>query len=54
MQLAASACKNWMQLAASRIQIVPAWPPVACELYPRGRQLHANCTRVAASRMQHE
>jgi hypothetical protein len=31
-------CKNSMRLAASR----------------GGCQLHANCTRVAASRMQHE
>ncbi len=41
-----------MRLAASRIQIVPEWPPVACKLYPSGRQLHANYTRVAASCMQ--
>jgi hypothetical protein len=27
-------------------------PPVACKLYPHGRQSHANCTRMAASRMQ--
>jgi hypothetical protein len=30
------------------------WPPVAYELYPSGRQSHANCHRVAASRMQNE
>jgi hypothetical protein len=28
------------------------WPPVACKLYPSGRQSHANCTSVAPSRMQ--
>ncbi len=28
--------------------------PVAYKLYPSGRQSHANCTRVAASRMQQE
>ncbi len=43
MQLAASACKVCMQLA-----------PVAYKLYPSGGQSHANYTRVAASRMQHE
>ena len=32
--------------------LVTEWPPVACKLYPSGRQLHANCNRVAASRMQ--
>ncbi len=38
------------QVAASRMQIVPEWPPIACKLYPSGRQSHANW--VAASRMQ--
>jgi hypothetical protein len=28
--------------------------PVAYRLFPSGRQLHANCTRVAPSSMQHE
>jgi hypothetical protein len=37
------ACKNSMQLAASRILIVVKWPPVAYKLY-----------RVAANRMQIE
>jgi hypothetical protein len=32
--------------------LVTEWPPVACKLYPIGRQSHANCTRVAASLMQ--
>ncbi len=32
--------------------LVTEWPPVACKLYPSGRQSHANDTRVAASRMQ--
>ncbi len=32
--------------------LVPLWPPVACKLYLSGRQSHANCTWVAASRMQ--
>jgi hypothetical protein len=36
----------------SSCHIVPAWLPVACKLYPRGCQLHANCTRIAASCMQ--
>ncbi len=35
--LATIACKNCMLLAASRIQIVSEWPPVACKLNPRGR-----------------
>ncbi len=26
--------KNWMWLAASRLQVVPEWPLVACKLYP--------------------
>jgi hypothetical protein len=34
------------------LSLVTEWPPVACKLYLSGRQLHANCTRVAASRMQ--
>jgi hypothetical protein len=49
------------QVAASCMQIVPEWPPVACKLYlcGRGRQLHANfgrfsscCMRLAATRVQ--
>ncbi len=36
-QVAAGACKVCMRLAASRKQIVPVWPPVACKLYPRVR-----------------
>jgi hypothetical protein len=43
-----------MQLAASRIQIVTKWSPVAFKLYPSGRQSHAKCIRVAASRIQNE
>ncbi len=31
---------------------VTEWPPVACKLYLSGRQSHANCIWVAASRMQ--
>ncbi len=30
------------RVAASRMQIVPEWLPVACKLYPRGCQSHAN------------
>jgi hypothetical protein len=40
------------QVAASRLQIVPDWPTVACKLYPTGRQLHENCAHVASSRIQ--
>ncbi len=47
------------RVAASRIQIVSKWLPVACKLYPHGRQLHANfcpfyscCMRLAATRAQ--
>ncbi len=32
--------------------LVTEWPPDACKLYPSGGQSHANCTRVAVSRMQ--
>ncbi len=32
--------------------LVTEWPPVACKLYPSGRQSHTNCTQVATSRMQ--
>ncbi len=55
-------------VAASRVQIVPEWPPVACKVNfihvacdwrPHGYNLHAtgghggtNCMRLAASRMQ--
>jgi hypothetical protein len=41
------------------LQIVPEWLPVACKLYPRGRQSHENigrfyscCMRLAATRVQ--
>jgi hypothetical protein len=30
------------RVAASRMQIVPEWPPDACKVYPSGRQLHGN------------
>ncbi len=47
------------RVAASRLQIVPAWPPIACKLYLRGRQSHATwikstgiCMRLAATRVQ--
>jgi hypothetical protein len=33
------------QVAASRMQIVPEWLPVACKLHPLGRQLHATCIK---------
>jgi hypothetical protein len=32
---------NCTQVAASHMQIVPEWPPVACKLYTCGRQSHA-------------
>jgi hypothetical protein len=32
--------------------LVTEWPPVACKLYPSGRQSHANNARVAANRMK--
>jgi hypothetical protein len=34
--------ENYMQLAASRVQIVPEWPPVACKLNPSGRIVYFN------------
>jgi hypothetical protein len=47
------------RVAASRIEIVPKWPPVACKLYPRGSQSHATFGRfhscfmpLAATRVQ--
>jgi hypothetical protein len=80
MQLAASACKVCMRLAAvayklypsdrqshinctrvaaSHMQIVPAWPPVACNMNKIGRNLHATggpagtiCMQLAATRVQ--
>jgi hypothetical protein len=61
MQLAASACKNWMRLAASRIQIAPTWPLVACNmnkihgnLPATGRHRGTICMRLAATRVQFE
>jgi hypothetical protein len=61
MQLAASACKNWMRLAASRIQIAPAWPLVACNMIKihgnlpaTGRHAGTICMRLAATRLQFE
>ncbi len=47
MQLATSACKVCMRLAASRMQILPEWPPLACKLYPSGRQTHATWIKSA-------
>jgi len=51
--------QNLDALAASRLQIIPEWPPVACKLYPCGRQLHATwiklmgiCMQLAATRVQ--
>ncbi len=32
--------------------LLTEWPPVACKLYLSGLRSHANCTRLAASRMQ--
>ncbi len=47
------------RVAASCMQIVPEWPPVACKLHPRGCQSHAKfgrfysyCMRLAATRVQ--
>jgi hypothetical protein len=52
-------CLSCTQVAASCMQIVPEWTPVACKLYPRGRQLNANfsqfyscCMRLAATQIQ--
>ncbi len=46
-------------MEASPWQIVPKWPPVACSLYPRGRQSHTRwiksmeiCMRLAVTRIQ--
>ncbi len=50
---------NCTRVAASRMQIVPQWQPVACKLYPRGHQSHATwiklaeiCMRLEATRLQ--
>jgi hypothetical protein len=63
-QMAASACKvsmrlNCTRVAASCMQIVPEWPPVACKFYLRGRQSHGAwiklaefCMRLAAMGVQ--
>ncbi len=41
-----SACLLYCnRVAASRMQIVPDWPPVAFKLYLSGRQSHANFSR---------
>jgi hypothetical protein len=43
--------KNWrlcIQLAASRMQIVPAWPPGACNM----NKITEICMRLAATRVQ--
>jgi hypothetical protein len=55
-----SACLlSCTRVAASRMQIVPEWQPVACKLYLRGRRSHANfgrfhsrCMLLAATRVQ--
>jgi hypothetical protein len=50
---------NCTRVAASRMQIVPAWQPVACNMNKIGRNLHATgghagtiCMRLAATRLQ--
>jgi hypothetical protein len=52
---------NCTWVAASHMQIVPQCPPVACKLYPLGRQSHSTwiklaekkiCMRLAATRVQ--
>ena len=55
--VAASACKKSMRLAASRIQFVQGWPPVACNTSKNGGHLPATgghpgtiWMRLAASR----
>jgi hypothetical protein len=40
------------RVAASRMQIVPEWTPVACKLYPRVRQLNANFSQFYSCCMQ--
>ncbi len=47
------------RVAASRMQIVPAWPPVACNMNKIDGNLHATgshvdtiCMRLAATRVQ--
>jgi hypothetical protein len=43
--------RNWPLVHA---KFASDWRPIACKFYPSGRHSHANCTRVAARRMQHE
>ncbi len=38
---------NCTRVATSSMWIVPSWPPVACKLYPRGRQSHATWIKSA-------
>jgi hypothetical protein len=59
MQLAASACKICMRLAASRRKFIPEWLPVACNMNKNDRNLHASCgltgavcMRLAATQVQ--
>ncbi len=47
--LAGDFTRNWPPAHA---KFACDWQPVAYKLYPRGRQLHIICTRVAASHMQ--
>ncbi len=49
MQKTGGFARNWPPAHA---KFACNWPPVAYKLYPSGRQLHINCTRVAASRMK--
>jgi hypothetical protein len=61
-KLAALHCtghQNSLRLAASRVQILPEWPPVACKFYLRCCLSHATwiqvtviCLGLAATRLQ--
>jgi hypothetical protein len=51
--------KNCTRVAASRLQIVPAWPPVSCNMNKIDGNLHATgghagtiCMRLVATRVQ--
>ncbi len=50
---------NCTRVAANRMQIVPVWPPVTCNINKVGRNLHATgghagtiCMQPAATRVQ--
>ncbi len=47
-------CKSLLYWPLAHAKFTCDWPPVAYTFHPNGRQSHANCTRVATSRMQHE